>query len=331
MPSVSTVHINQLLPDFGIRPWQTTDFIAAEVYAPKLVQKRSDKVAWIDKTAEGLRDVDLAMGDTADHRVLDFAVDTETSYSCAKYGAEGRVSWAEIANADAPINAYMDKTSFIVNKILLKREIQMVAKVVADFTSSQTTTPSNKWDDYTNGDPFNDLQDKCHAVAASCGAYPNRLALDYITLQKITDHPDVLDRIKYTAGGVLPNQEARASLLAQLLGLERIVVARNNFKNTAASFGATPSFARVWGDYAFLYRYEPPTVGTKTAGVHFVWANPELGGQRGQDGMLITTGSDEKRKYDWIVAELYYDQQTLQGTSSGQAAGHLFANTLSAI
>jgi len=128
-----------------------------------------------------------------------------------------------------------------------------------------------KWSDTTSGDPIGDLRAAKTAILESTGFEANTLVIGQKVMDALTDHPDIVDRVKYS-GGVGNGNPARVNeqTLAQLFGIERIMVSKA-IQNTAAE-GATNAHSFISGSNALLtYAAPAPSLMTPTAGYTFSW------------------------------------------------------------
>lgn len=332
MPSVSSVHVDYLLTDVAVG-YPTPQFIADLVYPIKTVDKQSNKIAEVDPKREAYRFEDDKVGATARGRKVDFSTDNSRTYFSDRHSIEAEVGDDEARNADQAYQAVKDKTWFVLRKLKLNKEINLVAKLAADYTGSKTDTPTYKFDDYmspgtVNSDPYGYITTQIQAVESAGLVRPNRMALDSITMQTIANHPDILDRVRFvngvTQGGVYTGFDQIASALATIFLIDKVVYARDNFKNTAAET-ATPVMGRIWSDNIFLYQYQPVDIGTFTSGAQFVWANGESGA--GQSGIEIRRARlTPLDRFEVIEGSLYYDLNTLSSNT-----GFLITNTLAGI
>lgn len=327
MPAIQDIHVDQMLMDMAIGPRRNRGYIADEVYPVKQVRKQSDLILDVDPKATALRTVQTKIAPGARPKSVDFTIDKTRTYFCEKHGLEASVTDEEMANADAPVTAFLNKGEYLLEMLALEKEIALVTNIAASFTGSNTSAPGTVWSNYSASDPYTDISAKIDSVADASGARPNRMAMDHKVARIIANHPDILDRIRFTNGGVIPNMDAVGELLARVFMLDKIVLTGDVFKNTAA-MEATPSFSRIWGVYAFLYRFEPPAIGTRTTGVHFVWNGVLREGTVVQQGFNVRTFRAEGTDSDVVQARWFYDQITLLGTASGAPAGHLFHTTV---
>ena len=115
----------------------------------------------------------------------------------------------------------------------------------------------------------------------------------------LIDHPDIIDRIKYTQKGIVDD-----ALLAALFGVEDVVTLRA--VENSGSEGAADSIAYMAGKHALLL-YRPPSAGLRTpsAGYTFVWTG--MGAPVG--GARIKSYRLERNAADRIEGEAFYDHK----------------------
>jgi hypothetical protein len=126
-----------------------------------------------------------------------------------------------------------------------------------------------------------------------------------LTFDRLTEHPDVIDRIKYSAGPGNPAIVNRQTL-AQLFELERVFVA-NATRNTAAE-GITPSYDFVADEDAAMLVYAAPRPGLEvpSAGYTFTWR-----GTGNNMGLEFDRYREDKIKSDVIRGGLWYDHKVV--------------------
>jgi hypothetical protein len=127
-----------------------------------------------------------------------------------------------------------------------------LATILQDTTQvTQYTTLSgtNQWSDYANSDPINDVRVARQAVQKGCMKQPNVLLLSQYTFDVLCEHPDVIDRIKYTQTGV-----AAEEILARLFKVKQVIIAAAQY-NTVKE-GQTDATDYIFGKHAWLLYIE---------------------------------------------------------------------------
>ena len=145
------------------------------------------------------------------------------------------------------------------------------------------------------------------------GYRPNKLVCGVQAFTELKNNSDVLDRIKYTQQGT-----ATEGLLASLLGLEEVLVARA-IRNTANE-GATASYSRIYGASNALLAYAPktPSLMHPSLGYTFTWS----GYQGSNQGQRVSRFRMDHLRSDRIEMEMAYDQKLVSSS-----LGFFFTNT----
>lgn len=179
-----------------------------------------------------------------------YSVSNDT-YSCAEFAQAHEVPDRIVENADEPIRPLERGIRFCMEKILLRRERFVAGKVFVASTWGTATDPTvTAWSDLTGSDPASNVLDGKAQIVKLTGYEANTLVLGRQVFDKLTQHPDALDRIKYTQAGIMT-----ADLMAAWLGVERILVGSASYNS--AQEGGTTSREFVWGKNALLC-YCPP-------------------------------------------------------------------------
>jgi len=274
MPTRQQSHIDKALTQISVGFFQDASaYIANQVFPAIPVVKQSDRY-FAYKKEDWFRD-------DADERALgeesaggDYDIDNTPTYFCRKYAYHKDVFEEDRTNVDDPLTPDQDAVDFVTDKLLLRREVQWAATYFktgvwgADWTGGASANNSTKvvkyWDDITS-DPVGDIKGRCTDIQEATGKRPNTLVIGQRVFDALSEHPDVLDRIKYTETGVVT-----ISLLASLFNVERVLIA-GAIKNSAAK-GQTATMEFIFGKNALLcYVEKRPGLKKASAGYIFTW------------------------------------------------------------
>lgn len=173
------------------------------------------------------------------------------SYSCMHIAQAHEVPDRIVDQADEPIRPMERGINFCMEKIFLRRERMVAATLfVASTWGTGTDWTGTQWSDLVDGDPATDVRTGKSIVLKLCGMEPNTLVMGQEVYDKLTQHPDAIDRIKYTQAGILT-----VELMARWLGVERVLVGSASYDT--AQEGQSVSREFVWGKNALLL-YVPP-------------------------------------------------------------------------
>ena len=159
----------------------------------------------------------------------------------------------EIAdNADSPLDMMRDATEWTTEQILLEQECQ-VASTAFSAGWSSSATPSVVWSNPTST-PIEDVETAENTIATAIGNEPNVGVMGRGLWRYVKQHPDIVDRIKYSAG---PNSPAVVTLqaVAALFNLDKVLVGTAVAESGAE--GATSSMGYIWGNH-MLVAYVTP-------------------------------------------------------------------------
>jgi hypothetical protein len=109
----------------------------------------------------------------------------------------------------------------------------------------------------------------------------------------LLNHPDLLDRVKYSQRGVMTTD-----LLAGLFGIDNVLI--GDAVNNTAQEGATDALGYIWGKNAILLHVAPaPGIRAVSAGYHFTLAG----------GRYIDRWTEQQNKGEFVRFNDYYDRE----------------------
>ena len=309
-PTSSQVHVDAILTNISVAYMQQADnFIATKVFPVVPVSKQSDKFFTYTKN-DWFRDEAQRRADATESAGGGYNLSTD-SYQADVYAFHKDIGDQTRANADAPINVDREATEFVTSRMLLKMETQFVSNFFTTSIWTTDSTPTNLWSDYTSSDPFGDIETGKRTILSPTGYEPNTLVLGYDTFIQLKNHPDLIDRIKYTSSQVLSE-----SLMASLFGVPRVMVAKS--LKATNNEGATGAYAFNYGKNALL-TYSAPSAGLlqPSGGYVMSWTGVSqgIGATIGVSRMRM-----EQFKADRIEAEVAFDMKVI-----GADLGYFFS------
>ena len=318
-PTIGDIHIQAALTDVSVAYSQGRDvFVAGKVIPTIPVVKQSDKYFLFSRN-DWLRSDAQPRAPGTESAGSGFKV-TNDIYFCDRVALHMDVSDPERANADPAINLDIDATEYITEQILLRQEIDFVTQmfstgsgwtgaspstnITGSAAPASTSTAFRYWSDVAST-PIEDIRGEMTYVASRTGRKPNTLVLGPKVWTALADHPDILDRIKYTEKGVVTTD-----LLASLLDLDNVYVcwavkdSSPEAQNAALQSSTGIDFAA--GKNALLaYVETAPGLRKPTAAYRFVWTLP-TGSAAPREGARIKRFRMEPRESDRIEGEAWY-------------------------
>jgi hypothetical protein len=314
-PTARAVHVDQPLTNISIAFLQNANnFVASRVFPNIRVQKQSDVYYTFDRGFFNRNQAKLRAPST-EAAVAGFGL-TTASYAAKVVALKTQTAWQVAANADTPVQLERANTELVLHQMLIQKEVDWATKYFAtsvwgtEYTgvaSSPGTDEVIRWSDQTSGDPIGDIRTAKTDMMESTGFGPNTMVVSQRVLDALVDHPDIVDRIKYS-GGVGNQNPARTTVeaLSQLFEIDRILVMRA-IQNTAAE-GDTNVHAFIGGKAALL-TYVAPTPGlmTPSAGYTFTWSGYQ--GASNEFGISIERRERDIIKATEIEAEMAFDHK----------------------
>lgn len=293
------VHVDKVLTQISVG-WPNNGLVGERLFPAVTVQKQSDKYYTFGR--EGwLPEDDVRAPGALAREVTGAAVSTDT-YFCVEHSLVIAVTDEERKNADSPLAPDRDGTEIITSKLMLGRErvIQTMVTTSGNFNSGNVTTLSgtSQWNDYANSDPIGNLRTGKRAVHSKIFLEPNTLLVPYTTMSILEDHPDFLERIKYSERAIFSPE-----LLAAILGFQNVIVPGAGVNN--APLGQAESLAYLWGNDV-LMAYVPSRPGLKI---------PAFGYEFVLEGQVVDRWRENPRKSDMIRVSRCYDHK-FTGTDS---------------
>ncbi len=297
----SNVHQDVALSNLSIAYAQDESrFVANQIFPEVPVDKRSDKY-YIWARDFWHRAVIERKGVNSKTPKAGLGINNAT-FSCEGYWLGYLLNRDTLANEDAAVDSERAATEWLTYQALLNREI----KFVADFWKTgiwteATLASTDQWSDYDGSDPIAKAKLAIQAIEKACGMKPNTLVVSAEVFDNgLESHPLLVDRFKYTQKGVLT-----ADLIAPLLGVEKLLVARAMYNSAVEKAEATESYtgAYIFGKNA-LFLNVAPGVGLlqPAAGKTFNWRPNGL-------GMSIERYADDDADADVIRIRDYFDQK----------------------
>jgi hypothetical protein len=308
-PTSQQVHVDAILTNISVAYMQQqANFIASRVFPIVPVSKQSDKFFTYTKN-DWFRDEAQRRADATESAGGGYGLSTDT-YHADVFAFHKDIGDQTRANADAPIQVDREAAEFVTMRLLLKMETQFVSSFFTTGVWGTDDTPSNLWSDYTSSDPLGDVEDGKRAILSTTGFEPNTLVLGYDVFRSLKNHPDLVDRIKYTS-----SQTLTEGLMASLFDIPRVMVAKA--VKATNNEGATQAYDFTHGKNALL-TYSAPSAGLLQPSGGYVMSWTGVSGGLGQ-----TIGTSrirmEQFKADRIEGEMSFDMKVI-----GSDLGYFF-------
>jgi len=264
-PTTTDVHVDAVLTNMSIAYIQNqSHFVANQVFPTVPVEKQSDKY-FVYTKGDWFRDEAELRAPGTESAGSGYTLSTDT-YSADVYAFHKDIDDQTRKNTDSPLNPDRDATQFVTQRMLMRQEIDWFSTYFTTgvWETDVTLSGTDQWSDAAS-DPIEVIETGKATILTSTGLMPNTLTVGYDVHRQLRNHPDIIDRIKYTSGAPIGN-----ALIAQFFGVDRYLVSMG-IKNTAVE-GATTTMANIAGKHALLtHSASAPSTLTPSAGYCFKW------------------------------------------------------------
>lgn len=311
MPAQSDLHINAPLTNVSVAYIQrATDFIAGKVFPKVKVSKQSD-LFWKYSKSDWRRTDVKRRAPATESPGVGWSTTTD-NYFCHAYAVHKDIDDQIRANADSNFRLDKESTEFITNQLLIKRDLDWNASFFKPGVWDRDVVGGvdfDKFDDVAS-DPIGFIAGEVIAFRKSTGMKPNKLVLGANVMRALKQHPDIIDRIKYTQRGIVTED-----LLATLFDVDNLYTSYASFAEgpqiadaVLQDANATYEFMTDPNGMLMLYAPDSPSLQTPSAGYTFTWDGyiPS-----GGNGIRVKRFREERIESDRIEASMTYDMKVV--------------------
>lgn len=231
---------------------EQTDFIADNIFHPMPVPKSDFKVWQYDTS--NYRYVSSKKSSKAEADTIDYS-GFYTSKKAELRKLKGMIDPADERDFDAVVGDVEEDTAMsVMDRLLIDKEVDAATlcntttNYPSDLTSTLGSTATWASD---GGDPEADARTARVAVKARCGKAANALALSWTAFEYLKTSAALKDRVKYTSGQSLSEEQIKNILQVQYLFICKAQ------KNTNVEGNATQTLSDIWNDSALFFVYDP--------------------------------------------------------------------------
>jgi hypothetical protein len=241
-------------------------FVASRVFPAVAVEKDSGTYYLITKKYFFLDSLEeRAPG--GDFPVIPFGVSTAT-YTTLQWAAEMSIADEVKANSQVPMDLEQVALRRVAQASLIRKENLFATDFMkTGVWGTDDNNSTTDWDDFASGDPVKDVLTASRTISNATGYQPNALVLGAIVDEALRNHPDIIDRLKYTQAATRANIDGA---LAAIFGAEQYLVARSSYSNTNENVAFSAS-AIVDDDCLVCHINAAAGVFGASAGKTFAW------------------------------------------------------------
>jgi hypothetical protein len=301
-------------------------FVADRVFPNIPVQKQSDRYFRYDRSDFWRNQFEKRAPGT-ESAGSGWKVDNTPTYFADVWALHKDIEDQIRSNADDPLNMDRDATIWLSEQGMISREVNWASKYfttgvwkgidgttgdVTGVVSAPTANQAIHWNDETST-PIKDVKDRADMIHPLTGRRPNKFVLARKVWTILSEHPDLIDRIKYSGGvgndrPAIISRQAAAALFEvdELMVMDGIQATSPENKD----FETSMTTAFIAGKNALLVYAAPnPSIMQPSGGYTFSW-NGYLPGQ-GNMGQVVSRWREQRLKSDRVEAEMAYDQKVV--------------------
>lgn len=320
-PTAGDVHVNVPLTQISIAHLQEmSGFVADRVFPNIPVMKQSDRY-WRYDRSDFARNQFQKRAPGTESAGGGFKVDSTPTYFADVWALHQDIPDDIRDNQDSPLDMDRDATIWLTQQAKLAREVTWAANYFkagvwgADITGVASGPTGNQvlqWNDAASN-PITDIKNSMDAVQLASFKRPNSIVLGRQVWSILSEHPDTLDRVKYSGGNSAPAVVSRQAFAA-LCELESVEVMEGIQVTSPENPAFETSMTTAWiaGKGAMLvYANKTPSIMQPSGGYTFSWA-----GRTGasSQGMRIKRMRADLLSADRIEGDMAYDQKLVSPT-----------------
>src|SRR3990167_6094481 len=237
-PTPRDVHTNAALTQFSIA-YKNGSYIYDQVFPTVQVAKQTDFYYVFDKSS-WFRNIAAKRAPGTRAQRAGYSL-TTASYVAINYALATEVPDEMRANADNPLRPDIQAVDFVTDALLRAQEKRVADLITASSNWAYNTAPSPQWTNDTST-PLTDIDGAINAVISTIGQRPNIAVMSWDVWRYLKNHPDMLDRVKYTRPGGTPVPGD----LASLFNFDKVLVGMSLVDSSVDGNAASMSY--VWAD-----------------------------------------------------------------------------------
>lgn len=297
-PTSNDVHVDSVLTGISVAYMQAAEnFVASRVFPSVNVNKKSD-LYYTYSQADFWRDQVQRRAEGTESAGSGYGLSTDT-YNATNWALHKDVADQTRANSDNPLQPDANAAQFLAQQLILRMEKDWVDSYFTTGIWTTDVTPATLWS-AAGSDPIGDVSTGIKTIRGATGYVPNTLVLAWDVHEELRNHPDIVDRFKYTSSASVTTE-----MMAAVLGVDRILV-EGVIENTAAE-GQAATYSQLGGKDALLcYSAPSPGLMVPSAGYNMNWTGMANVGGVGTSVATSTFRMDHL-KADRIEIEAAWD------------------------
>lgn len=318
----AAVYRDQLLTDFSIAHDQDmTDTLASTVFPVVPVELQSAPyMVW--PVGAFLRDEMRPRGLGKEPELASGYTLSKDSYYCEEWALADTLDDRQRANSPSSLRLEENIVRKLTNAGIIRRERDWVENFYKPgvWTHDLTGVTTGADDvttilqlDQAAANPIKVFRKLIRRFSFATGRKPNVAVIGVDVFDTLADDPEFLERTKYTSNAMPGGEDATRQIIANILGVPRIVVPENVYDVRAeGQEGHQLEYIAPTKDIGLFYAAPNAGLNTATAGVRFAWTGliadePDVAGEG--FGGAIDRARLPTSYSDWFAIRMAFDQK----------------------
>ena len=295
-PQIRSQYVNIPLTNYSIEK-QPIGFIA-DTLAPVLAVDKDTGIYF----EYGQEDFDVSGSDVrapgTESSIEGYSLIQHTYGPLADHSRKIKVPVEQQRNQMAPLDALQDATRKLTTRAKMYKEADLYAKISDTSVVTNHSTPTNLWSDFANSTLALDFKAAFDSLMATIQKPRNELSvvLSYPVWSQIINHPEVIERFKYSSAGIVT-----PDMFKEFLQCKEILIA-SGVKNTSAESVTPVTTSYIFGKDAWVM-YRDPSPSLYTVSGLYTLNLPGISGP-----WTIYRYWSQKQRSDYVEISYYYQQ-----------------------
>ena len=297
-------YIPQALTNMSQQYRNPDDAYLQDAIAPVLlVERKTGKYAFYTKSNLRTPTTSLRSGKEKTPEI-DMNVEWKSYNTLQEHALKGGLEKDVLEQYLNPLDPMFDMTRQLMDTMMIEREVNLANTLGNTSTITQNSTPSVQWNASTGaGTPFSDIVTGINTMILNGLRRPNTIIMGAQVWNQLANHPDLIDRVKYSQLGALTTE-----LFAKLISsssantnITRVLIGTAVYDSSVEQIPApgTTSNGFIWGKNLWL-AYLSPTPGLREVNGMYTLVL--------RNGRYVDGWPSQDRKTTWIRVNDYYNQ-----------------------
>ena len=189
-----------------------------------------------------------------------------TTLTTMQYALGHTIPRENRANNQTPLSLEKAGLQWLAQQQLINREIDFASVFMASSWGTNNSS-ATKWSDYAASDPVSAVKTAKRTISQATGFKPNQMVMGEIVDDKLSNHPDILDRL---SGSITKTAATVEAAMAAIFGVNEYIVSEAIYDSANESQTAV-MVPIIDDDCLVVYTNPGADMMTASGGKTFYW------------------------------------------------------------